>query len=126
MKKFLITLATLTAAFFLFNAYIYYQKQADESKYSFGTYAYECQNGAEFSMLLPEDMESILIVPAEGVDYIPRTIISKAESETGTRYEGNGLTFLAHGETVEFWSEEFATFCAPIVNQDEAPFNFGD
>ncbi|GEM_PF-1654865 len=129
MKKLIIAvlvLAALVALFYAFNAYIYNEKQADTSIYSFGSYGYRCGDGTEFTMSPSEDMESILLIPATSVERIPETIISRTESETGARYEGNGIVFHAHGETVALSTDEFETTCLPMTSQDEAPFNFGD
>ncbi len=116
----------LVAAFYALNAYIYNEKQADTSIYTFGTYGYRCGDGTEFTMSLPEDISSIHLVPATSVERIPETILSKVASETGARFEGDGIVFHAHGETVELSTSEFTTTCLPMSVPDEPPFNFGD
>lgn len=118
--------ALLFAAFYGFNAYIYNQKQADESIYTFGTYAYRCGDGTEFSMSPSANLSSILLVPATSVERIPRTILSKVPAETGVRYEGNGIVFAGRGETVTLTTASYSSNCLPINLPDEAPFNFGD
>lgn len=122
----LLGIVGIGAAFYSLNNYIYQQKQADESMYNFGTYGYRCEEGTEFTMSVPEDMESILLIPARSVERISRAILSKAPSATGSLYEGNGIRFHAHGETIELSTGGTETICRPIQNSDEAPFNFGD
>lgn len=130
MKKTLIILVLvaglLVGGFFAFNSYIYEEKQADLSMYTLGSYGYRCTDGTEFTMSPSEDMTSIHIVPAAGVERIPETILPKVASDTGVLYETDGITFYAKGETVELGTEAFATICSPIAVADEAPFNFGD
>jgi len=118
--------ALLLGGFYALNNYIYQEKQADESVFNLGVYGYRCSDGTEFSMSPASDMQSILLTPATSVERVPKTILSRVVSETGARYEGDGLVFHAHGEVVELSSSEFVTTCAPMQVPEEAPFNFGD
>lgn len=123
-----ITLAVvmLLAGLLVLNDYIYQEKQPDESAFNLGIYGYRCGDGTEFTMSPTSDMQRILITPATSVERIPKAILSKVESESGARYEGDGITFYAHGETVELSTSEFTTTCRPMQVPAEAPFNFGD
>lgn len=130
MKEKLLVVATILglsfAGFFLLNSYIYNEKQADLSAFVYGEYGYRCGDGTEFTMHPNKDLSMIRLVPATSVERIPETIISRTDSETGARYEGNGIVFHAHGESVELSTEAFQTSCLPMQVPAEAPFNFGD
>lgn len=91
-----------------------------------GAYGYRCGDGTEFTMSPVSDMSAITLIPASNVERIPRVTLSKTESATGARYEGQGIVFHAHGEGVDLKTSTFETTCMPMQNPDEAPFNFGD
>ncbi len=129
MKKTLTALAILLlvgiVGFFLLNRHIYEEKQADLSPYSYGSYGYRCEDGTEFVMSPAADMTTILITPATSVERISQVILTKVESESGARYEGDGITFFGQGESVTLSTSEFSASCVP-QGGDGAPFNFGD
>jgi len=128
MNKLLIVLgvlAVLVGGFFILNSYIYNQKQAG-SLSDFGIYGYRCGDGTEFTISFNETGDSITVVPASTLERIPEVTLTKVTSATGARYEGEGVVFHAHGETVQLSTDEFSTTCNPMHSPDEAPFNFGD
>lgn len=118
-------LVVLVGGFFVLNSYIYNQKQAD-SLSDFGIYGYRCGDGTEFTISFGETIDSITVIPASNLERIPEVALLKVASATGARYEGEGIVFHAHGETVKLSTDEFSTTCNPIHSPDEAPFNFGD
>lgn len=114
----------LVGGFFLLNSYIYNEKQAD-SPADFGVYGYRCGDGTEFTITFGETVDTITIIPASNLERIPETMLTKVTSSSGARYEGGDLAFHAHGETVTLTGEGFQTTCLPM-QEDGAPFNFGD
>lgn len=98
----------------------------DESIFNFGVYGYRCGDGTEFTMSPTSDMSKILITPATSVERIAKTVLFHIQSTSGAKYESSGLSFLAHGETVQLSTKAFTTTCKPMQVPDEAPFNFGD
>ena len=73
------------------------------------------------------DMASIAIAPTvAGATYPPAVTLTKVAASSGVRYEGGGVIFTAHGETVTLGEGDSAINCSPVPNQDSAPFNFGD
>lgn len=98
----------------------------DMTDFTLGTYGYRCGEGTEFTMSPSSDMSRLLIMPVTSVERIPEMIMQKAVSQTGARYEKDGFSFHAQGETVVLEGSSFSTACLPIHLPDEAPFNFGD
>src|SRR3989344_1918847 len=92
----------------------------------FGTYPYECDEQVMFTMTPSQNLNTILIQPTEDGAYPPRSVLLRNDTFAGTRYEGNGVTFTARGETITLGEGDSAINYSPVPNPDEAPFNFGD
>ena len=90
-----------------------------------GTYAYECDEHVSFEMTPSADLSTIDIKP-QGGSYPPAATLKKQVTNTGARYEGGGVVFVAHGESVVLGEGDNALNCSPTPSQTEAPFNFGD
>lgn len=118
-------LAVLLVAFFWTNNYIYQAKQADLSAYSFGSYAYQCDDGSQFVMSPAEDMGSLHLKATAGSAPISENILTKVAG-TNARYEGDGIVFAGNGETVIITAPGYQTGCNPVPDAENAPFNFGD
>lgn len=112
-------------AFYAFNTYIYEEKQADLTAYTYGSYPYMCANGVRFELLPSEDMNTVYIRPVEN-DRAPRAILSAVPVSEGVRYEADGITLIGRGESVELSTDTETFSCAPVVSQENAPLNFGD
>ncbi len=97
-----------------------------DTPYTLGTYQYECDEHVTFSMTPFLEVSSIAIAPTNGSTYPPASTLNKQTATSGVRYEGNGVVFTAHGETVTLGEGDSAINCSPLQNPDEAPFNFGD
>jgi|GEM_PF-6881443 len=91
-----------------------------------GSYSYECDEHVTFVMTPASDMASILIEPLNNPAYPPTVTLKREESVAGARYEGDGIRFVGHGETVTLNEGESMINCSPIPMPGEAPFNFGD
>ncbi len=122
----IVIIALILSGYFFWQAHTAPTTVKGKSAFTFGDYAYRCSDGTEFTMSPASDMTSILITPVSNVERISQTILSKVEGTTTAAYEGDGLSFVAHGETVQLSMSTFTTTCNPVVSQTEAPFNFGD
>ncbi len=71
-------------------------------------------------------MSSIHVAASGNGAYPPASTLMKKTATSGVRYEGNGVTFTAKGETVTLGEGDSAINCSPVPNSDLAPFNFGD
>ncbi|MES2225201.1 MAG: hypothetical protein V4480_00130 [Patescibacteria group bacterium] len=98
---------------------------ATTSSANLGTYAYECDEHVIFLMTPAADMSTLKIAPLTGA-YPPSSTLIRKTSSSGVRYEGKGVIFTAHGETVTLGEGDSAINCSPVGNPDSAPFNFGD
>lgn len=91
-----------------------------------GTYAYECDEHVSFTMTPSSDTHTLTIAPKVGSSYPPKSVLNHVATNSGARYEGNGLVFVAHGESVVLGEGDDALNCSPVSDPDNAPFNFGD
>src|SRR3989344_119234 len=92
---------------------------------TFGSYAYACDNGAQFTMTPAADMSSLSLKPGKGASFGAVTLVSAASS-AGERYEGGGVVFVGVGEEVMLTVGGATLKCNPLPSQEMAPFNWGD
>lgn len=130
MKYWIVLVVIIVLAFagvFMWQGQKMQQEQSQNgAEFTFGEYGYRCGDGTEFTMKPANDMSRIMLIPATSVERIPQATLLKVESTTTAQYTGQGITFTAHGETVQLKTSEFETTCHPMQVPAEAPFNFGD
>ena len=90
-----------------------------------GSYAYQCDNGSQFSMMPSEDLATIKIAPDTGAMFTATTL-SKVSGSAGARYEGGGIIFVGAGEEVHLTVGNTLLVCDPVPNAEMAPWNWGD
>lgn len=91
------------------------------------SYPYECDEHVAFTMTTSDDMKTISIAPTTaGAVYPPTVTLTQKAATSGVRYEGGGVVFTAHGETVTLGEGDSAINCSPVADPNNAPFNFGD
>jgi membrane-bound inhibitor of C-type lysozyme len=126
MSRFVLIAAVLIVAVAAWVGYSKYGGFSSKiSTQTLGTYAYECDEHVSFTMTPSSDMSSITLAPIGGA-YPPKVTLAKRVTNVGARYEGGGVVFVAHGETVTLGEGDSAINCLPTPNPGEAPFNFGD
>jgi|GEM_PF-3499295 len=100
------------------------EEQVFES--TMGSYAYQCDEHVEFLMTPASDMSYVKIEPVAGKAYPPETLLAEKVTDTGRRFEGNGIHLLGRGESLSLTEGDQTLNCSPFPKPDEAPFNFGD
>lgn len=128
MQKALLAIGTLLLGgglvwYFGFNGASTVDTNTSESE-NLGTYSYQCDGGAEFTMTLAAGMTSILISPIKGA--VPQVVLMPKNDATSV-YEGDGVTLTGAGEGISLAIGEAVLNCNPIpAGPDMAPFNWGD
>lgn len=97
-----------------------------DARFSYGAYPYMCDNETGFVMEPSQDTQLLRLTSTEGGTFDQAIVSDTGATEGGARYEGDGVTFLATGETVRIRTNGSEITCTPVPNADEAPFNFGD
>ena len=100
---------------------------------SLGTYAYQCENGSEFTMQPSSNMNTITLKAGSQGMFTGTATLTKVAGEEG-RYEGtasgNSIVFIGAGEEVQLMVSgertNLATVCNPKPNAGMAPWNWGD
>ncbi len=87
------------------------------------SYAYQCDT-FNFSLLIPDDLSSVTLVPAQGAPFF-RTVLN-ASAGAHARFEGGGVTLTGAGEEVTIQSDAGTYVCYPLPSSDKAPWNWGD
>lgn len=93
---------------------------------TFGSYAYACDNSAEFIMTPAADMSVIHIESASTTSGLPGADLTRVESEIGVTYQAGAVVFVGKGETITISTGSTTITCRPKPSSDSAPFNFGD
>lgn len=101
------------------------RNKPDSEGANLGTYAYECDEHVQFTITPSSDLQTIAIAPVGG-SYPPAATLSHKPTNTGARFEGESVVFVAHGETIILGEGDSAIACSPVPSSTEAPFNFGD
>jgi hypothetical protein len=117
----IIILAIIGAIFYMRS----HQQGVAVTEGGFGAYSYVCVDGTEFKMSPAEDLSSITLVPGSTALF-EQTTLSSAASDQGARFEGGGIVFTGAGESVHIVTDRQTLDCNPVLNQDMAPFNWGD
>ena len=125
MKKAVLSVPILILILLIVGAWYWFGAPKAQAPAMLGTYAYECDEHVRFLMTPSSDLSTIDIKPVGGT-YPPASTLKKQVTNSGARYEGNGVVFVAHGEGVVLGEGDDALNCSPTPNQSEAPFNFGD
>jgi hypothetical protein len=92
-----------------------------------GTYAYQCEGGAEFTMTPSSDLSSITLAPGANAGF-SATTLSFVNATNGQRFEGGGMVFVGAGESVALTmpAGDAPLNCEPKPNTEMAPWNWGD
>lgn len=101
------------------------QQDAEMEAMEWGTYAYQCDTGATFTMSPSGDISTLLVVPGEGASFA-ETTLTFVNGDNGQRFEGEGMVFVGAGEGVSLTAGGITHICEPVPNPDEPPFNWGD
>ena len=106
--------------------YFYMQKGefAPASEDNWGSYAYSCDNGSQFTMAPSDDMSSIKLSAGSQGMFSGDVTLSKVGE--GARYEGGNITFAGAGEEVQLTVGSETAICNPVPSQEMAPWNWGD
>ena len=95
-----------------------------------GTYAYTCENGAQFTMSPASDVKTIKLSAGSQGMFTGDVTLEQKESAAGARFEGNvggsAVVFVGAGEEVQFSVGKENTVCNPVPNAEMAPWNWGD
>lgn len=90
-----------------------------------GTYAYQCDTGAKFTMTPSTEVASIKLTPGEGATFAETTLVF-VNADMGQRFEGAGIVFVGAGEGVTITAGDTVLKCNPVPSTDMAPWNWGD
>ncbi len=90
-----------------------------------GEYVYTCAGGATLSLTPNSDAESMTLYPGEGASF-QKTILTSEPSATGKRFRGEGVAVFARGEEVRVTAAGRELICHPVLDTENAPFNWGD
>ncbi len=125
MKKAVLSVPVLIIILLIVGAWFFFGSPKVQAPSYMGSYAYECDEHVSFLMTPSSDLSTIDIKPQGGA-YPPASTLKKQVTNSGARYEGNGVVFVAHGEGVVLGEGDSAINCSPTPSQTQAPFNFGD
>lgn len=91
-----------------------------------GTYAYQCDNGAQFNLAISSDMRTVELTPGMNSTFGAKTLVQSTSS--AQRYEAadGSMYFVGAGEEVTLVVGNTQMSCNPVPNTEEAPFNWGD
>ncbi len=89
-----------------------------------GEYAYQCENGSQFSMTPSESMAEVTLYAGSQGMFTGAVTVHKMGD--GNHYEGGNIVFGGAGEEVSLTVGNESTVCNPVPNAEMAPWNWGD
>lgn len=89
-----------------------------------GEYAYQCENGSQFSMSPSESMAEVMLFAGSQGMFTGAVTVHKMGD--GNHYEAGNIVFSGAGEEVYLEVGSESTTCNPVPSQDMAPWNWGD
>ncbi len=108
--------------------YVYQQQGGMPPAATVGEYAYQCDNGTQFSMTPSADMSFVTLFAGQPAMFSGSVVVHKMGD--GNHYETAPgaplIVFSGAGEEVQLWVGEQTTTCNPVPSTDSAPWNWGD
>jgi membrane-bound inhibitor of C-type lysozyme len=95
-----------------------------EKELGVNAYVYRCDDGTEFTASPNRDMSTISIIPASSMDRIPLVTLKEVPSQSGRRYEANGVVLVGLKEDVTLTLGKTTKSCVPIVTEGKSVLNF--
>lgn len=89
-----------------------------------GEYAYQCENGSQFSMTPSENMAEITLFAGSQGMFTGSITVHKMGD--GNHYEAGNVVFSGAGEEVMLAVGSESSVCNPVLNSEMAPWNWGD
>jgi len=87
-------------------------------------YPYRCDDGTEFTAAPNNSLTTISIIPASSMDRIPLVTLKEVPSQSGRRYEANGVVFVGLKEDVTLTLGKTTKACVPIATEGKSVLNF--
>jgi hypothetical protein len=89
-----------------------------------GEYAYQCEDGSQFSMTPSENVAEVTLFPGSGAKFTSSITVHKMGD--GNHFEADNIVFWGAGEEVGLEVGSDSTVCNPVPNSEMAPWNWGD